>query len=63
MVKYLSVGVNPPPLEKKIIVKKDSDAYEFDDGAKIIILEDKEASIDWHCMTLLSDGYSLWAEI
>ena len=31
MIKYLSVGVNPPPLDTKIIVKKS--IFDFDDGA------------------------------
>jgi len=63
MINYLSVKINPPPLDKKIIVKKDSDAFVFDDGAKIIELADREASLDWHCLNLLSDGYTLWAEV
>ena len=67
MINYLSVKINPPPLDKKIIVKKDikdcSDAFMFDDGAKVVELADREASLDWHCLNLLSDGYTLWAEV
>ena len=35
----------------------------FDDGAKVVELADREASLDWHCLNLLSDGYTLWAEV
>ncbi len=63
MINYLSVSVNPPPLDTKIIVKKDSDAFTFDDGAKIIFLESKQASEEWHVMNLVSDGFTLWAAV
>lgn len=63
MIKYLTVGTNPPPLEKKILIKKDTGAYTFDDGAKIVTLYGDDASIKWHCTQLICDGYTLWAEV
>ncbi len=63
MINYLSVSVNPPTLDKKIIVKKDKDAHVFDDGAKIVFLDSAVASLDWHCLDLRSSGYTLWAEV
>lgn len=63
MISYLSVKINPPPLDKKIIVKKDVGAYTYDDSAKIVVLYGDDASIDWHCMSLICDGFTLWAEV
>jgi len=56
---YLSIGVNPPPVNTKIIVKRSS--YDFDDGAKIVILSDEDASLDWHLMGLICEGFDLWS--
>ena len=61
MIKYLSVGVNNPPLDKKIIVKKA--VFDFDDGAKIIELNGNEASLQWYVDTLISSGHTLWATL
>lgn len=61
MIKYLSVGVNPPPLDKKIIVKKS--IFDFDDGAKIIELNGNEASLEWHVSELIGSGHTLWAAV
>lgn len=61
MIKYLSVGINPPPLNKKIIVKKS--IFTFDDGAKIVELEESKGDIDWHVSNLIDDGLTLWAEV
>ena len=61
MIKYLSVGVNPPPLDTKIIVKKS--IFDFDDGAKVIELNGREASLDWYVSDLISSGLTLWAEV
>jgi len=62
-IKYTSVSVNPPPLDKKIIIKKDSDAHTFDNGARIVILSTSSASLEWHCQKLICDGYTKWAEV
>tara|TARA_R110002096_G_scaffold66306_1_gene161378 strand:- start:30423 stop:30608 length:186 start_codon:yes stop_codon:yes gene_type:complete len=61
MIKYLSVGVNPPPLDTKIIVKKS--VFDFDDGAKIVELNGKDASLDWHICELISSGHTLWTSV
>ena len=63
MINYLSIKINPPPLDKKIKFKKDMAKYKIDDKAKIVTLYGDEASLDWHCMDLISDGYTLWAEV
>ena len=61
MIKYLSVGVNPPPLDTKIIVKKS--VFDFDDGAKVVELNGNKASLDWHVSELISSGHTLWAAV
>ena len=61
MIKYLSVGVNPPPLDTKIIVKKS--IFDFDDGAKVIELNGNDASLDWYISELIGTGHTLWAEV
>ena len=61
MIKYLSIGVNPPPLDTKIIVKKS--VFNFDDGAKVIELNGHEASLDWYVSDLISSGLTLWAKV
>ena len=61
MIKYLSIGINPPPLDTKIIVKKS--IFDFDDGAKVIELNGREASLDWYVSDLISSGLTLWAEV
>jgi len=62
-IKYTSVSVNPPPLGKKIIIKKDPDSHVFHNRAKIVTLYEDDASLEWHCQILISDGYTLWAEV
>jgi len=61
MIEYLTVTINPPPLDEKILVKKSQCA--FDDGARVIILGSKEASLNWHIEELVSTGYTLWAKV
>ena len=61
MIKYLSVGVNPPPLDTKIIVKKS--IFDFDDGAKVIMLIGNDASLEWHISELIGTGHTLWAVV
>tara|TARA_R100000541_G_scaffold22449_1_gene32410 strand:+ start:5628 stop:5846 length:219 start_codon:yes stop_codon:yes gene_type:complete len=63
MIDYKKIGIDQPPLEKKIIVKKDVGSYEFDDKAKIVTLYGDSATIEWHCMTLVCEGFTLWAEV
>jgi len=61
MIKYLSIGINPPPLDTKIIVKKS--IFDFDDGAKVVELNGNEASLEWYVSDLISSGLTLWAEV
>lgn len=61
MIKYLSVGINPPPLDTKIIVKKS--IYDFDNGAHVTELKESDASLDWHITQLIVSGFTLWAEV
>ena len=61
MIKYLSVGINPPPLNTKIIVKKSM--FDFDNGAHVIELKESDASLDWHIEQLIISGHTLWAEV
>jgi hypothetical protein len=63
MINYLTIGINPPPLDKKIIIKKDAGVYTYDDKAQIVTLYGDAASIEWHCEQLIADGFSLWAEV
>jgi len=60
MENYLTVSVNPPPLDVKIIVKKDTGDFTFDDSAKIMTLESGQASLDCHVMNLVIDKFLLW---
>jgi len=58
MDNYLRVGINPPPLDTKIIVKKDE--FTFDDAAKIMTLDSELDSLDGHVMNLTVDKLVLW---
>ena len=61
MTGYLTVSVNPPPLDVKIIVKKDINSeFSFDDSAKIMTLDSKLAKLDEHIMNLIVDKLTLW---
>lgn len=60
MNNYLTVSVNPPPLDKKIIVKKDTGDFTFDDSAKIMTLDSRKAGLDCHVMSLVVDKLTLW---
>lgn len=60
MKDYLTVSVNPPPLDTKIIVKKDTGDFTFDDSAKIMTLDSREAGLDCHVMNLVVDKLTLW---
>jgi hypothetical protein len=60
MSDYLTVSVNPPPLDVKIIVKKETGKFTFDDGAKIMTLDSNLDSIDGYVMALVVDKLTLW---
>ena len=55
---YLTIITNPPPLDTKIIVKKEQ--WIFDDCAKIVTLSKDDADIEFHVDMLDSDGFKLW---
>jgi hypothetical protein len=59
MINYLSIGVNPPPLDTKIIVKKS--AFNFDDGAEIINMNSNIWSEESAVESLIGNGFDLWA--
>jgi hypothetical protein len=61
MIKYLSVGVNPPPLDTKIIVKKSE--FNFDDCAHIMTMSSNNWTEESAAEFLLGGGFSLWAEV
>ena len=55
---YLSVGVNPPPLDTKIIVKKSE--FTFDDCAQIRTMSNDYWTEDTAAEFLLGGGFDLW---
>jgi hypothetical protein len=61
MIKYLSVGVNPPPLDKKIIVKKSE--FNFDDCAHIITMSSDNWSEESAAEFLIGSNLTLWAAV
>ena len=58
MKDYLSIEVNHPPLDKKIIIKKSKGV--FSDSAKIVTLKIEGGSLDYHVWDLTTDGFDLW---
>lgn len=56
---YLSITINPPPLEVQIVIKKSN--YKIHNEARVDILCGNEASQDWHCGNLLAQGFDVWA--
>lgn len=63
MIKYLTVGVNPPPLDKKIIVKKAPKDFIFDDMANIRTMSSDIWSQESAAEYLIGNGLTLWAEV
>lgn len=60
MIKYLSIGINPPPLDASILVVG---VREFGDKGQVVVLNSNEASLEFHIENLLYNGFTLWAEI
>tara|TARA_R110000787_G_scaffold167889_2_gene280859 strand:- start:6628 stop:6810 length:183 start_codon:yes stop_codon:yes gene_type:complete len=58
---YLSVGVNPPPLDTKIIVKKSE--FNFDDCAHIITMSSDNWSEESAAEFLIGSNLTLWAAV
>ncbi len=59
MIKYLTVGVNPPPLDTKILVKKSE--FAFDDNAKVMTLSSNNWSQETAVEFLEGHKLTLWA--
>lgn len=56
---YLSIAINPPPLEVQIVIKKSE--YTIDSGARVETLSGHDASQEWHCGNLIAEGFDVWA--
>jgi len=56
-IQYLTISINPPPLDTEILVKKENGI------AEVLELKSREASQEWHTQTLLSDEYRYWAKV
>ena len=63
MIKYLSVGINPPPLDTKLIVKKAEGGYIFDDMAKLHIFSKENWSEESAVEFLEGHKLTLWAVV
>ena len=69
MIKYLSVSVTNPPANKEIIVKSSSKeaVISADSAAKCSAIKKFNGKTGFTpeiiAMTLLEDGYDLWAEV
>ena len=63
MIKYLSVGINPPPLDVKIIVKKAEGDFNFDDCAVIMTMSSSNWSIESAVEFLIGNKLTLWAAV
>ena len=61
-MEYLSIDINPPPLDTKIIVKKL--VFNFDDGAEIINMNSNIWSEESAVESLIETGfhYGAWYE-
>jgi hypothetical protein len=62
MITYNSIGVTYPPLDVKILVKKDN--YTFDDAAEVKTMESAMWSNEEEAaMYLLTESFELWAQV
>jgi len=61
MIKYLTVGANPPPLDVKIIVKKLD--FTFDDCAKVMTMSSDHWSEESAVEFLEGHKLTLWATV
>ncbi len=62
MITYNSIGVNYPPLDRKILVKKAN--YTFDDSATVKTMESAMwSSEEEAAMYLLTESFELWAQV
>ena len=56
-IQYLTIAINPPPLDTYILVKKDNGI------AKVVETKSREGSQDWWVEFLIGDEFTMWAEI
>lgn len=61
MIKYLTVSINPPPLDTKLIVKKS--VFSFDDCAKVITMSSDHWSEESAVEFLEGHKLTLWAAV
>ena len=60
-MEYLSISINPPPLDVKIIVKKAK--FTFDDGARLRIMKNELWTQSGAVQHLIDDGFELWSKV
>ncbi len=61
MIKYLSIAINPVPLDVKILTKKDNADCMHTDMAQVITMSSKEWSEESANEWLLGNGLTVWA--
>ena len=54
----LSIWVNPPPLGVQIVIKKSK--FKIHNDAQLVVLTDKDGTIEWQCENFLADGFDVW---
>ena len=60
-MEYLSISINPPPLDVKIIVKKET--YIYCDYAEIKTMKTEEWTQEGAAQHLINDGFELWSKV
>ena len=63
MIKYLSIDVNPVPLDVKILIKNDKADCMHVDMAQVIIMSSKEWSEESANDWLLGNNLTVWAAV
>lgn len=63
MIEYLTVGINPPPLDTKILVKKAEGDFNFDDMAKLHTFSSDHWSEESAAEFLIGHKLTLWAAV
>lgn len=56
-IQYLTIAINPPPLDTDILVKKENGIAEVKE------LKGREGSQDWWSEYLISEEFTMWAKI
>ena len=63
MINYLSISINPAPLDVKILVKKDNADCMHTDMAQVITMSSNEYSEEFANEWLLGNGLTVWAKV